>query len=73
MKWLHYLPPGYGKFTGAEKAAILILAIGESQGGKVFSMLHDDEIREISKAMVQLGQFRRRWWSSYHPNLLTAW
>ena len=47
--------PGYTNFTGPEKAAILILAIGDSQGGKVFSMLHEDEIREISKAMVQLG------------------
>jgi flagellar motor switch protein FliG len=47
--------PDYSSFTGAQKAAILILAIGDTQGGKVFSLLHEDEIREISKAMVQLG------------------
>jgi flagellar motor switch protein FliG len=45
----------YASITGAQKAAILILAIGEAHGGKVFAMLHEDEIREVSKAMVQLG------------------
>jgi flagellar motor switch protein FliG len=45
----------YRAFTGAQKAAILMLAIGDVQGGKIFALLHEDEIREISKAMVQLG------------------
>lgn len=42
-------------FTGPQKAAILILALGDEGGGKIFAMLHEDEIREVSKAMVQLG------------------
>ena len=37
------------------QTAILMLAIGDTQGSKVFALLHEDEIREISKAMVALG------------------
>ena len=48
-------PPDYSSFSGPQKAAILILAIGDAQSGKIFSMLHEDEIREVSKAMVNLG------------------
>lgn len=55
MTAMTVLVPDYKSFTGAQKAAILILAIGDAQGGKVFAMLHEDEIREISRAMVQLG------------------
>lgn len=46
---------GFKSYTGAEKAAILILAVGDVMGGKIFSLLHEEEIREVSKAMVQLG------------------
>ena len=46
---------GFRSYTGAQKTAILILAVGEALGGKIFSMLHEEEIREVSKAMVQLG------------------
>lgn len=45
----------YSSFTGAQKTAILVLAIGEAQSGRIFAGLHEDEIREVSKAMVQLG------------------
>ena len=45
----------FNTLTGPQKAAVLILAIGDAEGGKVFSLLHEDEIREISKAMVELG------------------
>jgi flagellar motor switch protein FliG len=44
--------------SGPQKAAVLILAIGEAQGGKLFSMMHEDEVREVSKAMVELGPVR---------------
>ena len=44
--------------TGLQKTAVLMLAIGEAQGGKLFSMMHEDEIREVSRAMVQLGPVR---------------
>ncbi len=45
----------YRNLTGPQKAAILILALGDVQGGKLFSLLHEDEIREVSKALVNLG------------------
>jgi len=42
--------------SGAQKAAVLILALGEERGAKLFEALHEDEIREISAAMSQLGR-----------------
>src|SRR5215831_5927685 len=46
---------GKRKLTGPERAAILMLALGEQHGGKLFSMLDDDELREISIVMSSLG------------------
>jgi len=43
------------KLTGPERAAVLMLALGEQYGGKIFSMLDDDELREISTVMSSLG------------------
>ena len=43
------------KLTGPERAAVLMLALGDQYGGKIFSMLDDDELREISIVMSQLG------------------
>ncbi|MBS0558621.1 MAG: flagellar motor switch protein FliG [Proteobacteria bacterium] len=48
----------YRRLSGAERAAILLLALGEEQSGKLFAMMHEDEIREISTAMAQLGSVR---------------
>jgi len=47
--------PGRRKLTGPERAAVLMLALGEQYGGKIFSMLDDDELREISTVMSSLG------------------
>ncbi len=41
--------------SGPEKAALLMLTIGEENAGKLFSMMHDDEIRELSQHMSSLG------------------
>ncbi len=41
--------------TGPERAAILMLALGEQYGGKIFNLLDDDELREISLIMSSLG------------------
>jgi flagellar motor switch protein FliG len=46
---------GKRKLTGPERAAILMLALGEQYGGKIFSLLDDDELREISTVMSSLG------------------
>jgi len=45
---------GRRKLTGPERAAVLMLALGE-HGGKIFNMLDDDELREISIVMSSLG------------------
>src|SRR6202171_4218277 len=41
--------------SGPRRAAILMLALGEQYGGKVWSLLDDDEVRELSMAMSTLG------------------
>jgi flagellar motor switch protein FliG len=41
--------------TGAKRAAILMLALGEEYGGKIWGMLDDDEVRQISIIMSTLG------------------
>ncbi len=44
--------------TGAQKAAILMLALGEEQSAQLFGMMHEDEIKDVSAAMAQLGNVR---------------
>src|SRR5690242_19410127 len=41
--------------TGPERAAVLMLALGEQYGGKVWGLLDDDELRQLSIVMSQLG------------------
>lgn len=41
--------------SGPKRAAIMMLALGEQYGGKVWSMLDDDEVRELSVVMSSLG------------------
>jgi len=41
--------------TGPQKAATLMLALGEGQAAKIFTRLHEDEIRDLSLAMAALG------------------
>src|SRR6185503_6924095 len=43
------------KLTGPERAAVLMLSLGEQYGAKIFSLLDDDELREISIVMSSLG------------------
>ncbi len=42
--------------NGAQKAAVVMLALGEERSAPLFATLHEDEIREISAAMSQLGR-----------------
>ncbi len=62
--------------SGAQKAAILMLAMGEEQCGRLFEMMQEDEIREISGAMAQLGTVSadavERLCASFAENLGTA-
>src|SRR5215510_488602 len=41
--------------TGPERAAIFLLSLGEEHGTKLWAMLEEDEVREISQLMSNLG------------------
>ena len=41
---------------GRQKAAILLLALGEDACGRLFTRMAEDEIRDVSLAMAQLGR-----------------
>ncbi len=45
----------YLSLTGQQKASIMLLSLSEEQAAQLFSLLHDDEIRELSQNMAQLG------------------
>ena len=46
----------YRTLTGAEKAAIFMLALGEEHTRKLFEHMDDEEIMEISQTMSTLGK-----------------
>lgn len=46
----------YRTLTGPEKAAILMLSLGEEQTAALFQHMDDDEIMEISQTMSSLGK-----------------
>jgi flagellar motor switch protein FliG len=46
---------GARPLNGAERAAVLLLALGEQYGAEVWKLLDDEEIRTLSFAMSQLG------------------
>lgn len=46
----------YRTLTGPEKAAILMLSLGEEQTAKIFQHMDDDEIMEVSQTMATLGK-----------------
>ncbi|MDB5630923.1 MAG: flagellar motor switch protein FliG [Tardiphaga sp.] len=41
--------------SGPKRAAVLMLALGEQYGGKVWALLEEDEVRELSQSMATLG------------------
>ncbi len=43
---------------GRQKVAVLMLALSPQHSAKLLSLLHEDEIREISSAMAMLGTIR---------------
>jgi flagellar motor switch protein FliG len=48
-------PSSKRKLSGPERVAVLMLALGEQHGSKVWSMLDDDELRQISIVMSTIG------------------
>ena len=45
----------FNTLSGSEKAAIILLSLEEDKVTKIFALLDEDEIREISQAMASLG------------------
>ena len=45
----------YRALTGPEKAALLVMAVGDENAARMFEMMDDDEIKEISQTMSNLG------------------
>src|SRR6187402_2348925 len=43
------------QLSGPRRAAILMLALGEQYGGKIWALLDDDEVRQLSLEMSTLG------------------
>jgi len=41
--------------SGAERAAIIMLSLGEENSSKLWSMMDEDEIKEVSQVMSNLG------------------
>ncbi len=46
----------YRSLTGAEKASILLLSLGEEHTARIFGMLDEDEILQLSQTMSGLGK-----------------
>lgn len=47
---------GTNKYTGAQKAAILLLSFGEDISGEIFKHMNEFEIKRIGSAMSRLGR-----------------
>jgi len=45
----------YRKLSGPQKAAILMMSVDEENATKLFNLLDDEEIKEISNTMASLG------------------
>jgi flagellar motor switch protein FliG len=43
------------QLSGAERSAIVMLALGEEHSAKIWQMMDDDEIKEVSQIMSSLG------------------
>src|ERR1700743_14800 len=43
------------KLSGPERAAVLMLALGEQHGAKIWNLLDDDDLRQLSIVMSTLG------------------
>ena len=46
--------------NGTDKTALLMLALGEEHGARIWEMLDDEEVKEISIAMASLGKIDAR-------------
>src|ERR1700750_748935 len=51
----HDMPKPSKQLTGPERAAVLMLALGEQHGAKIWNLLDDDDLRQLSIVMSTLG------------------
>jgi flagellar motor switch protein FliG len=51
----HDAPKIAKQLSGPERAAVLMLALGEQHGAKIWNLLDDDDLRQISVVMSTLG------------------
>ncbi len=49
-------PPELKRFSGPQRAAALMLALGKDHGAPIWELLSIDEVRELSSAIAQLGR-----------------
>jgi flagellar motor switch protein FliG len=48
------------ELTGPQRAAVLLLMLGEKHGAPIWAMLEEDEIKRVSYAMAQLGSIEAK-------------
>lgn len=48
------------ELSGPQRAAVLLLILGEKHGGPIWSMLEEDEVKRVSYAMAQLGSIETK-------------
>ncbi len=56
MMALNPQPPELKKFSGMERAAAMMLALGKEHGAPIWELLSTDEVRELSACISQLGR-----------------
>jgi flagellar motor switch protein FliG len=49
-------PPELKRYTGPQRAAALMLALGEEHGAPIWEHLANDEVKDLSAAIAQLGR-----------------
>ncbi len=49
-------PASVSRYTGPQRAAALMLALGQEHGGPIWEQLSTDEIKELSSEIAQLGR-----------------
>jgi flagellar motor switch protein FliG len=48
------------ELTGPQRAAVLLLMLGEKHGGPIWALLEEDEVKRVSYAMAQLGSIEAK-------------
>ncbi|WP_371416811.1 flagellar motor switch protein FliG [Sphingosinicella sp. BN140058] len=49
-------PPELKRYSGLQRAAMLMLALGQEHGASIWEQFSTDEIKELSSAIAQLGR-----------------